>query len=510
MAKLYFLNGPEIGGSREIVPGGVRIGRETDNEVQLLIGGVSRYHAKISRNPEGKWCLEDLGSTNGTRLNGNPLTTAVPLKDGDLIIIGDQVLRFGDENVPSAEKSAAPVEEAARQKKKPQVIFHTSRPSSSAASVPPAAEKPDLPQSGSSSTPESVRNEPQRKTPVRITLPSVDGGESKKAAASPPKPDINNLFSGKKEEKSVQEHSFFRRGNILFTIGVIGVAVIIVSVFLMLGEAPKKKVPVAPQIALSDRNPFHLNYEKQIVSKDNVFRFLLKIEDNSAVFMLDDLKHRRHFVRKFGEINPEYKKTLLSTIKGTDFMKLEQEEPSPTADGVDETRTLTVAYGPYLNSITVRNNYPKSSFETIEMAIDRFAEDYGLKTVSLSAEEMRAEAEKAFLKAEDLFANYQARPENLRNAILRYQIAVEFYEQFDPPPKELNIASKHLKEAEGILKKMIKEAETNINILYRKRQFAEAAQECQKLMDYLDPDSTPYQKARANKIKFETVLRERK
>ena len=503
MAKLYFLNGPEIGESREVAPGGVRIGRETDNDVQLLIGGVSRYHAKISRNPDGKWYVEDLGSTNGTRLNGNPLTMAAPLKDGDLIIIGDQVLRFGDGNAASAEKKPESVEEPARQKKKPQVIFHTRRTSSEQPVKPDLEKKESVP-------PEPVRDESSRKKSVKITLPSTDGTEPEKTPVSSPKPDINNLFSGKKTEKPAQEHSFFRRGNILFTIGVIGVAVIVVSVFLMLGEAPKKKTPVAPQIALSDRNPFHLNYEKQIVSKDNVFRFSLKIEDNSAVFMLDDLKHRRHFVRKFGEINPEYKKTLLSTIKGTDFMKLEQEEPSPTADGVDETRTLTVAYGPYLNSITVRNNYPKSSFEAIEMAIDRFAEDYGLKTVSLSAEEMRAEAEKAFLKAEDLFANYQARPENLRNAILRYQIAVEFYEQFDPPPKELNIASKHLKEAEGILKKMIKDAETNINILYRRRQFAEAAQECQKLMDYLDPDSTPYQKARASKIKFETVLRERK
>lgn len=54
--------------------------------------------------------------------------------------------------------------------------------------------------------------------------------------------------------------------------------------------------------------------------------------------MLDDLKHRRHFVRKFGEINKDYMKTLLSSIKETDFMKLEEEPPSPSADGVDETR----------------------------------------------------------------------------------------------------------------------------------------------------------------------------
>ena len=501
MIKLYFLNGPRTGQSQEIAPDGARIGRETDNDIQLLIGGVSRYHAKISRNPAGKWCIEDLGSTNGTTLNGNPLTMSAPLKDGDVILIGDQVLRFGEENAAAAEKTAEILEDQTRKKKKPQVIFHTSRP----ASAPP--EMPEQPPKEPS--PETGRNE-QKKKIFKVSLPSAKAGENAPAATASPAPDINNLFSGKKEQKNTAEHHFFRRGNLLFTVGVIGVAVIVVSLFLMFGNAPAPKTPPVAPVAISDRNPFYLDYEKQIVSKDNVFRFSLKIRDNSAVFMLDDLKHRRHFVRKFGEINPDYKKTLLSSIKDTGFMKLEQEEPSPSADGVDETRSLKIAYGPYLNSITVRNNYPSNSFEAIEMAIERFAEDYGLKTVSLSAEEMRAEAEKAFQKAEDLFANYQARPENLRNAILRYQIAVEFYEQFDPPPKELNIAAKHLKEAESILKKMIKDAETNINILLRRRQLAEAAQECQKLMDYLDPDSKPYQKARASKIKLETILRGKK
>ncbi len=500
MVKLYFLNGPRTGESTEVPQSGVSIGRETDNDVQLLVGGVSRYHAKISLNPAGKWRIEDLGSTNGTKLNGNPLTMPSLLRDGDLIVVGDQVLRFSEENAGTAEKTAELLEEQTPKKKKPQVIFHTSRPVSS---IPqdsaPAGSGPSEP----------PRKESSPKKLVTISVPPVKtppASEKNSAAA----PDINNLFSGKKEEKSVPERHFLRRGNILFTIGVVGIAVIFVSLFLIFDSPPAGNSAPAVSVSLSDRNPFYLNYEKQIVSRDNVFRFALKVEDNSAVFRLDDLKHRRHFVRKIGEVNQEYLKTLLSSIKETDFMKLEEEEPSPSADGVDETRSLTVSYGPYLNSITVRNNYPKSSFEAIEMAVDRFAEDYGLKTVSLSAEEMRDEAEKAFLKAEDLFANYQARPDNLRNAILRYQIAVEFYEQFDPPPKELNLASRHLKEAEGILRKMIKDAETNINILFRRRQYAEAAQECQKLMEYLDPDSKPYQKARANKIKLETLASEKR
>jgi hypothetical protein len=89
----------------------------------------------------------------------------------------------------------------------------------------------------------------------------------------------------------------------------------------------------------------------------------------------------------------------------------------------------------------------------VESAIDQFAKSYDLQTVSIPAEDMRAEAEKAYQKAEDLFTNYQARPENLRNAVIRYQLAIEFYEQFDPPPKELAVAKRHLKDAESILKK---------------------------------------------------------
>lgn len=95
---------------------------------------------RISLNPAGKWRVEDLGSTNGTKLNGNPLTMPALLKDGDLIVVGDQVLRFGEENAGTADKTAEVLEEQAQKKKKPQVIFHTSRPASAPAQSPAPAE----------------------------------------------------------------------------------------------------------------------------------------------------------------------------------------------------------------------------------------------------------------------------------------------------------------------------------------------------------------------------------
>ena len=57
---------------------------------------VSRRHARITFN-DGKYVLEDLGSTNGTFVNrGKRLSpgTRQPLKDGDEIIVGKTFLRF--------------------------------------------------------------------------------------------------------------------------------------------------------------------------------------------------------------------------------------------------------------------------------------------------------------------------------------------------------------------------------------------------------------------------------
>lgn len=58
---------------------------------------ISRRHARIRRSNDGKYTIEDLGSTNGTFINrGRRLIpgTETPLGDGDEIIIGKTFLRF--------------------------------------------------------------------------------------------------------------------------------------------------------------------------------------------------------------------------------------------------------------------------------------------------------------------------------------------------------------------------------------------------------------------------------
>lgn len=62
------------------------LGRQPDCDVVLDDSNVSRRHAQVSQR-DGEILLEDLGSTNGTRLNGAPVRTAV-VQPGDAIQIG--------------------------------------------------------------------------------------------------------------------------------------------------------------------------------------------------------------------------------------------------------------------------------------------------------------------------------------------------------------------------------------------------------------------------------------
>jgi diguanylate cyclase (GGDEF)-like protein len=76
------------------IEAGMLIGRGRDADVRLTNRRASRRHAKIRINPEGGAVVEDLGSTNGTFLNGKPVRR-YQLKDGDKLSLGpNAVVRF--------------------------------------------------------------------------------------------------------------------------------------------------------------------------------------------------------------------------------------------------------------------------------------------------------------------------------------------------------------------------------------------------------------------------------
>ena len=82
---------------------GVMVGRSLEAVLRLHGDGVSRFHARLERSAQGTLVVSDLGSSNGTFLNGRRLSRPEPLHDGDRVRFGPQsafVVRYGRRGGP--------------------------------------------------------------------------------------------------------------------------------------------------------------------------------------------------------------------------------------------------------------------------------------------------------------------------------------------------------------------------------------------------------------------------
>ena len=71
------------------------IGRHPDNTLQILDRIVSKEHAQIIRQPDGKFLFRDLGSLNGSFYKGERLNDRV-LEEGDEIVLGSTTLKYSE------------------------------------------------------------------------------------------------------------------------------------------------------------------------------------------------------------------------------------------------------------------------------------------------------------------------------------------------------------------------------------------------------------------------------
>jgi signal transduction histidine kinase len=92
--RLFLTKGPDDGKQFELTQPVHSVGRDSTSSIRLVDTEVSRRHAEF-RLVNGAWHLVDVGSANGTFVNGQPVTNA-PLQPGDKIQIGQSVLYFSE------------------------------------------------------------------------------------------------------------------------------------------------------------------------------------------------------------------------------------------------------------------------------------------------------------------------------------------------------------------------------------------------------------------------------
>ncbi len=145
----------------------VTIGRVQGNHVVLPRGNVSKRHARIELR-EGKLFIVDLGSTNGTYVNGRRLTGPTRIVPGDKIYVGEFIVGVEEGSAPApASEAVAPPPARLAEPKRP----GSPRPPRVAA-PPPRASRPTVPRP----------SEPKEQTTEQ---PLPDPGDEPPTAAHP-------------------------------------------------------------------------------------------------------------------------------------------------------------------------------------------------------------------------------------------------------------------------------------------------------------------------------------
>ena len=495
--KIMYLNGTLTGQTLELPPGGATIGRESDNTIQIPMGGVSRYHAKIEQDAAGNWLIRDLGSTNGTQVDDVPVNGAAMLAPGSVITIGDQLLRCMDSaaaSAPAPTPAAPPVQPAPQPSPQPATQSQPAfffRPQNATANTP---------------IQEAPKPAPQTVSPAPAPAPAAPAPAA--PAPSITEADISRGLFNKKPGKSPQTNRSKKLlGNAIFAFVVILAACFGLWIFLKLNEAPKTPAGQAP-VRKKVENPFVLYYEKESVSGGAVFRFTLLIENEHMEVTLDEPQNKRRYYELFKDPLPkELIDKLKQQIQDSGFMELTQEKIAGTSQDNRQHRRLMVGFGNRFCDVKVTNDVSET-FNRVETIINETVlDEYDLGVISQNVDRILEDAKTFLFVADEAFRSIDTTPSNLPKAISNYKLALRRYQLFDDPkPPEWKAAREGLAKAEAKLEDIHQEGLKNVRLFYELHEYEKAVAECDRLLEIFPRESKTYQAIRENKIKIEKKM----
>jgi len=180
-------------------------------------------------------------------------------------------------------------------------------------------------------------------------------------------------------------------------------------------------------------NIFRVYYEKVDASSKNIFRYEIKIENNTLFVNIDDIAGKRQ-VRQNKNINPQQVTMIRSDIQDQQIFSLPPKTEGKSID-VLESYSLRVVMKSQLHEIQVVNSILPDNLKKVCSGLEKFVEaELGIPSTSQSVDQLKKQAEDSLFRARKLYDERFVNAQNLYNSIKSYQETIWLLDTVEPKP----------------------------------------------------------------------------
>ncbi|MBI5394752.1 MAG: FHA domain-containing protein [Verrucomicrobia bacterium] len=465
--KLRVIQGKRRGKEFAIGTEPVLIGRDPSAGILLTEDQlVSSRHAEVAQDADGQLVVRDLDSVNGTEVNGERIESA-GLGAGDELTIGNTVFEVIEEAV------APPSPPPSRPKRERRAIA----PLPAKRRPPPQEEIEEI---GTETAAEEEAVE--------------EAGEAER----------NLEFGEQAEVRARAPASLARRILSLSLTALITVVILGGGVYIWMQFQQTKPRMLTGSVSSADR--LDLAYEKVQASKDNIFRYALRISGSKLMLNIDDLKQRRH-LQKEKTLKEGLTRELVGQLERNNFNNLKAKYGGLPAEQ-QETSVIELTRGTRYQRVEVDNTIPPDIFVSAQKTLEEFAKNELGLVGDKPREQLIQDAQEAFLAAKRLYEAREVEFPNLYNSIKAFQLVQLNLETIEPKPEIYRQAVALESEATDMLKQLVDNLRFNVDKAVRLSEWTRAREALQQIMARVpDREDDRYREAERRLIIVQQHLR---
>ncbi len=479
--SIKVVEGADKGMVYSIPDGGVIVGRSRTAEVQLQDGALSRQHCRFYY-LNGFPMVEDLGSSNGTMVDGVSIVGPVPLALKDKVSLGETVLEI-IEDVPFNLNAPPP----------------SATPQFSFSVTPPA--QPEEPKSEPVAPPAPSEEAPKPKVetihpdvPEAMFALAPEAGDSleQSPAETPEKVDL-----GLQEEAATAPHKARAHG-LLF--GVVAVCVLVLGAMgaYMLAQEPPPPPVVPKALDPWEKMPFAFHYERLEMSETTLYRYTADYtNDRTLNIAIVDVVSNREILRPNVTLTPEDHDALRKLLYESNYASMGAVAPAVSLDEtVYHKKALTILFGKNVWEMEVENTpYPR--FDKLCASLESFLGQVAdLGVTIFSQAELLARARESLDLAERYWEERDLADGRLFECVRYYKEGLIYAEPLNPKPAFYESIVRGLARAEETFEKRYEDLTFAIQKAEGTRNSAELEQCLQAVLRMIpDPEDARYRSA---------------